>query len=146
MANNVNITTPGVVKITNTSTLVKALAPYKENFITSLPANFVLELGVKTAGQALYYLGQATEGLTVVFEQSFSVSGVNEQIHSGDEKITLTNTSDRAITIVPYRENFEYSIAAGDTLEITAGTVGQVLYYLAQATEGLTVSHLYVGE
>lgn len=54
--------------------------------------------------------------------------------------VTLVNGSDRAIGIVPYRENFTAYIPAGDTLKLEAETAGQVLYYLAQATDGLTVT------
>lgn len=53
--------------------------------------------------------------------------------------ITLSNTSDRAIRFVPYRENFTTVIAAGDSVQLEAQTAGQVLYYLAQATDGLDV-------
>lgn len=52
--------------------------------------------------------------------------------------VTLVNGSDRAIGIVPYRENFTAYIPAGDTLKLEAETAGQVLYYKAQATDGLT--------
>lgn len=55
--------------------------------------------------------------------------------------ITLSNTSDRAIRFVPYRENFTTVINAGDSVKLEAQTAGQVLYYLAQATDGLTVEH-----
>ena len=54
--------------------------------------------------------------------------------------ITISNTSDHVIKFVPYRENFTTGIAAGDTVELEAQTAGQVLYYLAQATEGLKVT------
>lgn len=55
--------------------------------------------------------------------------------------ITITNTTaDKAIGFVPYRENFTTYLAAGDTIVLEAATSGQVLYYLAQATEGLTVT------
>lgn len=53
--------------------------------------------------------------------------------------ITITNTSDRAIGFVPYRENFTVYVQAGDVVKLEATTAGQVFYYLAQATEGLTV-------
>ena len=140
---SINIETPGVIKITNTSAKVKAIVPYKENFMTKIAAGAAVEIEVKTAGQALYYFGQATEGLTVAFQAAFSgVSGV-EAIHCG-EKITLTNGSAKVIKFIPYRENFEHAIAAGDSVVITADHVGQVLYYMAQATEGLTVAHEYV--
>ena len=54
--------------------------------------------------------------------------------------ITLSNTSDRGIRFVPYRENFTTVIAAGDSVQLEAQTAGQVLYYLAQATDGLKVT------
>lgn len=54
--------------------------------------------------------------------------------------ITITNkTTDKAIGFVPYRENFVTYLAAGDVVKLEAQTAGQVLYYLAQATAGLTV-------
>lgn len=55
--------------------------------------------------------------------------------------ITIVNTSDKAIGFVPYRENFTTYLPAGDTIVLEATTAGQVLYYLAQETEGLSVSH-----
>ena len=57
-------------------------------------------------------------------------------------KVTITNTSDKAIRFVPYRENFTTVVAAGDSVELEATTAGQVLYYLAQATDGLTVTQV----
>lgn len=57
-------------------------------------------------------------------------------------KVTITNTSDKAIRFVPYRENFTTVVAAGDSVELEATTAGQVLYYLAQATDGLTVKQV----
>lgn len=67
--------------------------------------------------------------------------------------VTITNTTDptkdgagkytkggRDIGFVPYRENFTVYVKAGDTLKIEAETAGQVLYYLAQKTDGLTVT------
>lgn len=138
-----DIQTPGVVKITNESNEVKTFAPYKENFVTGVPAGYVLELGVKTAGQALYYLQQATEGLSVVFEADYSDAGVDDAIHFKDEVITIANSSDKAIDFIPYRENFAFTVKAGDSVQIVADSVGQVLYYLAQQTEGLAVSHEY---
>lgn len=56
--------------------------------------------------------------------------------------ITISNKSDHVIKFVPYRENFTTGIAAGDSVELEATTAGQVLYYLAQATDGLTVKHV----
>lgn len=54
--------------------------------------------------------------------------------------VTLTNTADRAIRFIPYKENFTYVLDAGESIAIEVATAGQVLYYLAQATDGLTVT------
>lgn len=54
--------------------------------------------------------------------------------------ITIENKADRAIGFVPYRENFTAYVKKGETITLEAATAGQVLYYLAQATEGLEVS------
>lgn len=54
--------------------------------------------------------------------------------------ITLTNTSSKSISFVPYRENFTSELTAGNAIELEASTAGQVLYYLGQATTGLTVT------
>lgn len=55
--------------------------------------------------------------------------------------VTITNTGSSAKGFVPYRENFTTYVAAGDSVILEAQTAGQVLYYLAQATEGLEVTH-----
>ena len=55
-------------------------------------------------------------------------------------KITLTNTTERRIGFVPYKENFTTYIEAGDAVELEVPTAGQVFYYLAQATDGLEVT------
>lgn len=57
--------------------------------------------------------------------------------------ITITNTTSgttaREIGFIPYKENFTSYLGAGDTIKLEATTSGQVLYYLAQATDGLSV-------
>lgn len=56
-------------------------------------------------------------------------------------KITLTNTSStRDVRFVPYRENFTAVVPATKSIELEAQTAGQVLYYLAQQTDDLTVT------
>lgn len=55
--------------------------------------------------------------------------------------ITIENETDRAIGFVPYRENFTVYVKKGETITLEAATAGQVFYYLAQATEGLKVTH-----
>ncbi len=135
----IDIQTPSVVILRNVSETSKTFVPYKENFVTSMPADYSLELGVKTAGQALYYLQQATDGLTVSFGET--EEEVDDSIAYENEVITMTNISDIDVDFMPYKENYSYTIKAGDTLKITADSVGQVLYYLAQATDKLTVTH-----
>lgn len=54
--------------------------------------------------------------------------------------VTISNKSDTVMRFVPYKENFTVNVAAGDNVILEATTAGQVLYYLAQATEGLEVT------
>lgn len=58
--------------------------------------------------------------------------------------VTITNTtsgaSAKAIKFVPYRENFDATVVAGDTVILECDRAGAVLHYLAQATTGLTVT------
>lgn len=61
----VNIVLPAIITITNTSTVSKTFMPYRENFTSTLAAGNTITLEVSNAGQVLYYLGQATDGLTV---------------------------------------------------------------------------------
>ena len=51
-------------------------------------------------------------------------------------KITIKNNTSKAMNFIPYRENFQVEIIAGDEYEFEAETAGQVLYYLAQDTTG----------
>lgn len=54
--------------------------------------------------------------------------------------VTLTNISTtEKVGFVPYRENFTSYIAAGDIVKLEVQTAGQVLYYLAQASDKLKV-------
>ncbi|WP_300924738.1 hypothetical protein [uncultured Clostridium sp.] len=64
-----------------------------------------------------------------------------EMTVSAPAVVTLKNVSDRRIGFVPYKENFTSYIPAGFTLHIEVATAGQVFYYMAQATEGLEVTH-----
>ena len=134
------VTAPAVIKIVNNATTAKVFAPYRENFVTTLAAGATIELQVKTSGQVLYYLGQASKDLAVSVLSDFDSTEGAIKITS-NEKITITNSSNRVIGFIPYKENFQFDIAAGDVVELTATNVGTVLYYLAQATTGLTVAH-----
>lgn len=134
------VTAPAVIKIVNNATTAKVFAPYRENFVTTLTAGATIELQVKTSGQVLYYLGQASKDLAVSVLSDFDSTDGAVKITS-NEKITITNSSNRVIGFIPYKENFQFDIPAGDVVELTATNVGTVLYYLAQATTGLTVKH-----
>lgn len=46
--------------------------------------------------------------------------------------VTITNTSDKVISFIPYRENFQVPMDPGDVIKIEALTSGQVFYYLGQ--------------
>lgn len=132
------ITAPAVIKIENKSAEARVFAPYKESFKVSLPASAVIELQVKTSGQIFYYLKQAKEDLKVSVLADFDQTVGAIKIHA-KETVTLTNNLNRVVSFVPYKENFQYDVAAGDVVTITAENVGQTLYYLAQ--KDLTVTH-----
>ena len=135
------ITLPSVIKIQNIGEVAKRFAPYRENFTTQLVSDGIIEFKVTTSGQALYYLNQADNDLVITRLADFDDAGV---VINTPAKITITNTrasnTNDSIGFIPYRENFQYDVAAGDSVELTASTVGQVLYYLAQATTDLTVT------
>lgn len=140
MAELLTVTAPAKIRIANTSTYTKAFTPYKENFTTRLPAGKAVEFEVKTSGQVLYYLKQATTDLEVKVIPNYTSDDENTIKLNVPAVITITNTSTRVIGFIPYRENFQYNIAAGDSVELTAENVGKVLYYLAQAVEGLKIT------
>ena len=133
------VTAPAIIRIANTSEFAKTFQAYKENFTTKLAAGQALEFEVKTSGQVLYYLNQATTGLEVTVVDAYTKDDTTIKLNV-PALITLNNVSERIIGFIPYRENFQYDIVAKDSVQLTAPNVGQVLYYLAQATEGLEVT------
>lgn len=133
------VTAPAIIRIANTAEVAKTFQAYKENFTTTLVAGQALEFEVKTSGQVLYYLNQVTTGLEVTVVDAYTEDDTTIKLNV-PALITLNNTSERIIGFVPYRENFQYDITGGDNVQLTATNVGQVLYYLAQATEGLEVT------
>jgi hypothetical protein len=141
MAETLNVVAPAKISIKNTSEVSKRFVPYKENFTILIGAGAEYSFEVKTSGQVLYYLAQATDGLEIKTVEAFSGTKINVPA-----KITLTNTSDMSIGFVPYKENFQYDIEAGNSVELVTENVGQTLYYLAQATEGLEVTQDEVTE
>ena len=104
--------------------------PYKENFVYTVKAGDTIQLTATTVGQSFYYYKQ---GLAIGDAVAPTVT------ITLPAKITLTNTGDKPVAFVPYKENFTQEIAVGDKFIIPATTVGQVLYYLLQAGEGLSV-------
>ena len=134
---------PAKIQIKNTSDLVKVFVPYKENFTTALAAKSGIEFEVQTAGQVLYFLKQATEGLEVkVINEFTSGDGTIKKLNV-PAKVTLTNVGEEVVGFVPYRENFQFNIEKDGKVELTATTAGQVLYYLAQGVAGkLTVEQV----
>lgn len=135
----IKVTTPAIIRIANTAEIDKTFHAYKENFTTRLAAGKALEFEVKTSGQVLYYLAQATTGLTVEVVDAYTEDEATTKLNV-PALVTLTNESDRAIGFIPYRENFQYDVKAGDNVQLTTANVGQVLYYIAQSTEGLKVT------
>ncbi len=136
----VTINNPAIIKITNSTEGLQTFAPYRENFTANLVAENSIEFSVDTAGQALYYLAQASDKLEVEQILAFSSATDGLLIIETPATITITNTSTSTKSFVPYRENFTVDIAGGDSVVLTVDRVGQVLYYLAQASDGLTVT------
>lgn len=60
---DMEIPAPAKVKIENKSGKVQGFVPYRENFTQEVEVNGGYEFTVKTAGQALYYIAQDTNGL-----------------------------------------------------------------------------------
>ena len=102
--------------------------PYKENFVTSVDAGKKLTISVDTLGQYLYYKKQGfVEG---------DASGKDVIAINAPAKITITNNTGKTANFIPYRENFQQEVEAGDSYVFNVKTVGQTLYYLAQDTNG----------
>lgn len=142
----VTVTAPAKIRVENLdASISKTFMPYKENFTVGLQAGKALEFEVKTSGQVLYYLGQATDGLNVSVINSYT-SDANTIKLNVPAKVTITNSADRSIGFVPYRENFTTYVSANDSVEITTTNVGQVLYYLSQITDGLSVTQEAVSD
>lgn len=128
MANTIkNITLPATMKLIAGAEGAK-FAPYKENFITTIKANSALVLKVDTVGQYFYYKNQGfVEGTAADGDLVINVPAI----------VTIANNSGKAMNFIPYRENFQQVIEANEGYSFDATTAGQVLYYLAQDTNGL---------
>lgn len=137
----IKIALPAKIKIVNSSDRAIAFAPYRENFSSVLAAGKTLEFPVDRAGQVLYYLEQATDGLAVSQITDFDSNGGNITVLETPAIMTIENIGDIVKAFQPYKENFIVNVEVGDKYEIEVTTVGQILYYLAQATEGLKVTY-----
>lgn len=61
----ITINKPALITITNTGTKVETFIPKGENFSVDVAAGDAVEFIVDRAEHVFYYLGQATEHLTV---------------------------------------------------------------------------------
>ena len=128
----------GQVKLTNKSDKVVQFIPYKENFATAIEAGKSIVLPVETVGQVFYYIKQANEDLVVEHAKS-GLEKDGDTVITLPQTLTITNESTKSIAFVPYRENFQIDVAAGDSYEFEVRTAGQYIYYFNQETLGLDV-------
>ena len=128
----------GQVKLTNKSDKVVQFIPYKENFATAIEAGKSIVLPVDTVGQVFYYIKQANEDLVVEHAKT-GLEKEGDTVITLPQTLTITNESTKSIAFVPYRENFQIDVAAGDSYEFEVKTAGQYIYYFNQETLGLDV-------
>ena len=117
---------PVTMKVTATADAQFRFMPYKENFTTTVPAGKSLSLGAYTLGQYLYYVKQGF----VADEAKADI------VIPAPATITVKNTAAKAMSFVPYRENFQFELPEGESVEFDVKTAGQVLYYIAQDCTG----------
>ena len=137
----IDIKVPAKIRIENKSKRALSFAPYRENFTSVLAAGKAIEFSVDRAGQVLYYLQQATDELVVKQLTAFTASDANTTVLETPALMTIENTSEAVKSFQPYKENFVIDVNAEDKYVIEVSTLGQILYYLAQATDGLTVTY-----
>ena len=113
------------LKLTAPADRAVRFTPYKENFVTTVPAGKSLCLKAKTVGQYFYYV-----------KQGFVEGESGDIVINVPATITITNRTDKTMNFIPYRENFQMEVAAKDIYTFEVDTAGQVLYYLAQDTTG----------
>ncbi len=137
------VTAPAVLLVKNISDNKSAeFIPYRENFKVSIPAGQHILFPVFTSGQILYYFGQKYENLEVRIFDAETEQKMDMYIPIDAEtgvEITLINNSNKVINFIPYKENFNVSLAPNDEIDLTLKNAGQVFYYMAQQTEGLEV-------
>lgn len=134
------VTLPCIIKIHNVGDKLESFAPYRENFQVNLAAGATIEFEVNTAGQYFYYVRQATKNLEVSQISEFDTESATLKVIDLPAIVTLTNISSRVKGFVPYHENFQVDMEPEDVIKLECTTIGQVLYYLAQADADLTVT------
>ena len=108
--------------------------PYKENFVTTVDRGDTLYLKAYTVGQYLYY----TKNGFVDTNSTTAGSGIVVNVPA---KITITNNSDKVMNFIPYRENFQVEVAPKDAYVFEVETAGQVLYYMSQDTNDISIDN-----
>ena len=125
----ITINLPATMKITAPEDKAVRFTPYKENFVVPVEKGTSLALKAETVGQYLYYKKQG-------FVADDTVADI---VINSPAKITIKNNSTKTINFIPYRENFQQEVEAGEGYEFVVKTAGQVLYYVAQDTNGIDV-------
>lgn len=130
---------PAFVTLTNKSDAVVRFAPYKENFNTALGAGESLVLTATTAGQVFYYMMQANDALEVTQAATKGEGATYDVCATAEDPATvvITNKAAHAMNFVPYRENFQFEVKAGEAYTFDATTAGQVIYYMNQDVDGV---------
>lgn len=124
---DINIKLPAKMVLTAGERTVR-FTPYKENFVTAVPAGYQLGLVANTVGQYLYYAKQGfVDG---------EATGEKKIVINVPAKITIKNSLNKVMNFIPYKENFQQELEAGQACIFEAKTAGQVLYYLSQDTNG----------
>lgn len=136
-AKTIEVKVPQILKIENKTENAVAFVPYRENFQAILAKNSAIEFEAETAGQVLYYLGQTK--VTVTKISAFDSESDDLTLIKTPMNAVIKNTSQLVKSFQPYKENFSVDVEAGDTYKIAVKTLGQALYYMGQATDGLTV-------
>ena len=127
------ITLPATMKVSAAAGETIRFTPYKENFIVPVAggeSGSSLSLKAETVGQYFYYLKQG-------FKADSTTADI---VINSPAKITIKNNAAKVMSFIPYRENFSQEVAVGDDYEFEAKTAGQVLYYMAQDTNGMGVA------
>lgn len=110
--------------------------PYKENFATPVAKGTSLYLKAYTVGQYLYY----TKNGFVDAGESAPTASETVTVINVPAKITIANNSDKVMNFIPYRENFQVEVKPEDSYEFEAETAGQVLYYMSQDTNDISIN------